>query len=218
MRDTGEWSLADRVPNLAHGATPGPAWGSLQRPPACDMSNFRGASSYYSTVDDLLRFAAARQPAGAATAKPRTSDGHDGRGHGFVAICYRYPVEKVSIVVLGDIETGLFDALKPGLEQIVFDAKAPDLRPPTPGPTVTQVSADFPGSYDLFGNRLTISRDTAGTYQVDAGDGPQPLIPMDERRMFFRMRYATFSVVRAADGVKLDWSEPSGSFSLKKLS
>ena len=217
MTDTGEWSLGDRVPHLAHGATPGADWRSLRRPAPCDMTNLRGAASYYSTVDDLLRFAASRQPAETGSLKPRTSDGHDGRGHGFVALCYRYPVERISIVVLGNVESGLFDSLKSGIETIVFDGAVPKLRPPPQSPQIAQVSPDFPGAYDLFGSRLVISRDTSGTWLIDAGDGAQPAIAVAVDKLFFRMRYATITLVRSADGVKLAWSEPSGAFELRKL-
>ncbi len=217
MTETREWSLHDVVPGLAQGYTPTAAWRSLDRAHPVDMTNFRGAASYCSTVGDLLRFAASRPAAPAGGTKPFTSDGHDGRGHGFICLCYRYPVEKTSIVVAGNIESGVFDSLKAGLEQIAFKRELPALKPPPETPLVKAVSADMFGSYDLFGTRLVLGRDDHGGYFVDAGDGPQPLSPIGEAQMFFRLRYATITFVKDASGAKLKWAEPAGAFELKKL-
>ncbi len=216
MYDTREWSLGDSVDEPAKGYIPGAAWGSLQPAQITEMTNLRGAASYCSTAADLLRFAASR-PGPASGMKPFTSDGHDGRGHGFIATCYRYPVEQTSIVVLGNVESGVFDSLKNGLEQIVFKGEAPTLRPPVQTPLVAFVSPDMLGTYDLFGGKLVLGRTASGDYFADSGDGPIPLAAISETRMFSRTRYATLSFVRGVDGVKISWSEPSGTFDLKKI-
>lgn len=165
-----------------------------------------------------MLFAASR-PGPAAGMKPFTSDGHDGRGHGFVATCYRYPFEQTSIVVLGNIESGLFDSLKTGLERIAFTGETPTRRPPAPAPLVASVSPDMLGTYDLFGTKLVLGRTDSGDYFADAGDGPIPLAPIGETRLYARTRYATLSLlslVKDAAGAKMVWSEPSGTFELKK--
>jgi hypothetical protein len=71
-----------------------------------------------------------------------------------------------------------------------------------------------PGGSDLFDTRLVIGRDSAGAHSVDAGDGPHPLIPIGRNTPFSRRRRAT---VRGAPGAPLQWSEPSGAFTLQRL-
>ena len=218
MSSTVEWSVGETVPNLAKSYLPGVGWASVVRSPSVNMTNYRGAASFCSTADDLLKFAASQQPTTAIAAKAgeHPSIGHDGFGHGYVATCFRYPVEKTSIVVAGNVESGLFNSLKASLERIVFDGSAKPIDLPTSGMTPGAISADLLGSYDLFGSELVLDRDASGNYFVDAGDGPTSLISIGTDTLFSRVRYATLRRQVDAGQVVLGWSEPSGNFTLKK--
>ena len=197
---------------LAPARVPGPGWDTLAAPPPVDLSNWRGAASYASTAEDLLRFAASLEPA-AANPAPRTAIGHDGRGHGYLALCFRYPAERTSIVVLGRVESGVFDDLKRTLEQLVFDGATPrlELAEYRRGPGA--IDPGMLGSYDLYGTPLLVGRDAGGGYFVDAGDGPQPLIAIGANTLFSRLHYAT---LRGAAGAPLDWSEGSARWRLSR--
>ncbi len=218
MKGTAEWKLTDVVPRLAHGYVPGNRWKSLERAIPTDLTNFRGAASFFSTANDLLLFAKSQQPSVPKKSPPpatRDHIGHDGRGHGYMATCYRYPAEQTSIVLLGNIDSGLLDMLRGNLESMVFDGK--DIPPALPGESAESgpIATDMLGTYDLIGTALVLARNPDGSYFVDAGDGPSPLIAIGPDTLYSRLRFATLKRQVEAGQVVLAWSEPSGSFTLK---
>jgi CubicO group peptidase (beta-lactamase class C family) len=230
MRDTHEERTGELVPDRATGYLPGPGYGTLAHPAFLDLSNYAGAGSFYSTVADLhtwarsLRSPAADKPGpGAGAAKdgkaPRRRLGHDGLGHGFMCLVYRYPDEDACLILAGNIESGPFGLLHQDLPAILFGD--PYQKPVKRSSAVALDEASarrFIGHYEIGPGRTLEIRRQDKALLVGAGDGFSMLIPQSKTEYFFRLKYATIRF-EAKDGqvTGLHWLENGMTFWCRKV-
>jgi CubicO group peptidase (beta-lactamase class C family) len=219
MADTGPL-FGGKVARLATGYWVGPEPLSLNPPLPLDFSNWQGAGSFYSTVDDLAKLAGAlpfRPPK--QNSEGRQSAGHDGLGHGYMACCYRFPETDTRIIFAGNIESGLFQPLQADLEKIVFGEP---VKPPDPPKARIAVAPEalrrFEGRYAIGPSRSMLAKVEDGYLGIDAGDGVTPLTPIADGVFFSRLKYATISFVEK-DGeiVRLDWNENGRTFPCERI-
>jgi CubicO group peptidase (beta-lactamase class C family) len=227
MRDTREERPHQLIPDRASGYVPGRGYGTLEHPEYLDLTNYSGAGSFTATVGDLHRWAQSLPLPGEepnlvsakdAKAKRRVF-GHDGLGHGFLCLVYRYPDENACLVCAGNVESGPFDALHRDLPAILFGEpyQKPTLR--SSGVAMAEgVAKRYVGRYEIAPGRVMEVRLDGKELLLGAGDGFQTLIPQSATEFFLRLKYATVRFVRQADQVTgIQWLQDGREFWCKKL-
>lgn len=227
MRDTAEFSLADTAPNKALGYVPGRDLRSLDAPTPDELLNHRGAGSFYSTPNDLMKFARSLPIATADLQSPVGEGeirrlGHDGLGHGYASMCYAYPEQDARLVMMCNIQMGLLSPLQSAFEAMLAGTPLPELPlPPASAAAFDAARAQIvTGNYELFPGTPLIVRLRGDLLEVSAGgDAYAPLTPLGGDRYFMRQRYGvlTFNVVEGHSDSVL-WAEPGGEFNLRRLS
>ncbi|HEY1485296.1 MAG TPA: serine hydrolase domain-containing protein [Micromonosporaceae bacterium] len=222
MNDTLMPDLRDVVPLMASGYVAGPGYGTLRHAAYYNVVNEPGAGAFYSTPSDLLTFARslpieAAEPA-ASGAEPGWV-GHNGLGNGFAAYCYRFPDHDMCLVMMANIETGLFGRLNADLRRMMLGLSAPAPEPP-PAATVLDATRAhvYVGDYDLFpGVPLSVRPGPHGL-EAAAGDAFHPLVPIGGDDFFMRLKYAriAFDVVDG-ESRSATWSQDGTEFSLPRL-
>lgn len=230
MRDTVfGGSPEQRIANRATGFIPGVGWGTIERSPPWDFSNSRGAASYLTSPSDLMRFLrdvplergdVEKAPGAGKGTRFQTKAGHDGFGNGFANLAYSYPGEDTRLVLMGNIQSGLFMSLQKDIRALLMGEAAVGPAVPTTanlGPT--ERWRDFVGDYDLRpGAPMTIRR-SGDHLEVSAGEDFHPLIAVAPDQLFMRLRYAKLSFAPAPTPVtSVEWEEGGSSYALKKLS
>ncbi|WP_395646443.1 serine hydrolase domain-containing protein [Terricaulis sp.] len=218
MRNTGPL-FGPHVRGLSHACTVGADPRSLRTPLPLDLSNWQGAASFYSTADDLARFMDNYPPRALETPPgPRDKFGHDGFGHGYMAMAYRYPESDTIIIVTGNIESGLFQPLQSDLEAIAFGETTSAPSPPLEVPGAAGELTRFAGRYGLGPGRSMEMAVVDGRLAANAGDGFTALWPIAPNRFFSRLRYATLTFVESDGAIaRVDWSEGGGTFPCPRL-
>lgn len=241
MRDTGELEDQDLVPGLATGYNPWLGPQGLGRAFLHSVANGRGPGSLYSTVGDLYKWDRSFQGtlvlSEAAKAQMLSEEkgfgtgihrqwgrlciGHNGVYYGYTGFIERYPAEDVSILYLGNIETGgSIDPLQAALAAIVFNQPYEPAQQyalqATPPP---EALAQYAGRYEVFPGFILTVKEARGHLLLGAGDGFFPLDPQGEDCFFYRLKYATVTFVRDEHGTvnALNWKEGSGTYPCKKL-
>ncbi len=230
LRDTHAEQPGQLVPDRAAGYIPGPGYGTLALPGFTDMTNYAGAGSFYSTVADLHAWAQSLLlPATDKSKRPITPSkdsksgrrrlGHDGLGHGFMCLVYRYPDEDACLILAGNIESGPFGALHQDLPAILFGEpyRKPVVRQ-SAVPLDPASARKFAGRYEIGPGGVLEVRLRDQTLEVSAGDGFEMVIPQSKTEFFFRLKYATLRFVAKGDQVEgLQWLENGAEFWCKKL-
>lgn len=230
MRDTMfGGSPGEPMPGRATGYIPGPGWGSIQKSRPWDFSNSRGAASFFTSPADLALFLRTLPlepgdvedaPGAGNDLKFRKIVGHDGFGNGFANLAYAFPGEDTRLVLLGNIQSGLFMSLKKDMRKLLAgEAVDPPLVRRTPELPPIERWRDFVGSYDLRPGAPLMIRRSGDRLEVSAGEDFHPLIAITPDSFFMRLRYAKMSFPTApAPVTSMTWEEGGGSFTLKKLS
>ncbi len=216
---------------VAKGHVAGIGFGTLAPPEPIEVLNHRGAGSFCSTPNDLLRYARSLPLAPADLQRPlqtredgttaRRVLGHDGLGNGFSNLCFRFPEQDACLVMSCNIETPIFGPLHDHLEQFLFgEAVTP---PPIPAQTAAPFDAGraalFVGQYELFpGTPLIIRRETWGLSVSAGGDSFLPLTPVGSDRYLMRQKYAYLDF-KVVDGrtESVTWTENGSPFVLRRL-
>jgi hypothetical protein len=202
----------------------------LRRAPFYNVVNEQGAGSFYTTPTDLLAFCRALplEPPDAAAAappvsaegewRPPASIGHNGLGNGFASYCYRFPEQDACLVMLANIETGLFGRLDDDLTHMLFDQP---VSPPPAGPPAVPfdpaAAALVVGDYDFLpGAPLTV-RATSEGLELSAGGGFHPLIPIDDDRYFLRLKFAEVAFRPGGPDPSLQWSQDGQTYTLRRI-
>jgi CubicO group peptidase (beta-lactamase class C family) len=212
----------------ATGYVPGPGWRTIRRAEAWDFSNSRGAASYYTSPADLMRFLRAvplergdvvNAEGAVESGRFGRITGHDGFGNGFANLAYSYPGEDTRLVLLGNIQSGLFMSLKKDMRALLAEQtivpptvdEAPELGP-------SQRWSDYVGTYDLRPGAPLIVRRSGEHLEVSAGEEFHPIVAVGPNRFFMRLRYAMMSFPAAPAPVdSIRWDEGGRGFTLKKL-
>jgi CubicO group peptidase (beta-lactamase class C family) len=233
MLDSGVFRDQDLIERLATGYCPWPGPDGLGRAPYAAASNTWGPGAIYATAPDLARWsralsgdavlsAGARQAMLAPTPDGRGLGvsvyarfgrrcvGHDGVYFGYTASFEWYPDDELTVVYLGNIETGSLRVIRPALPAIVFGEPYPPA-PARPEPAVVAPGAldAFAGVYRVFpGLDLRVKR-IGGALVLGAGDGYFLLDPVGADRFYYRLKYTSVSFERDAAGqvAALIWEE-----------
>jgi len=214
-------------PNAA-GHVPGAAGSSVIRLTANEAVEI-GSGTAYSDVGDLLSWLRAvdanpsfkagrwRYPYGwgKRNYSGRALIEQSGIVEGFNAHIALYPGDHLCAVLLGNIQSGLFNRVPQDLEKVLFGGET------TQPPAVIPVELsgrdlqDFAGEYasDAIPYHQTlVVRD--GTLYMRWGQFPFPraLAPAGKDEFFFRYEYATVRFGRASSGkvVSMSWQWPDG--------
>jgi CubicO group peptidase (beta-lactamase class C family) len=213
----------------ATGYIPGPGWGTIRKSPPWDYSNSRGAASFYTSASDLMRFLQTvplepsdveKAAGGEKSTRFRTKAGHDGFGNGFANLAYAYRGEDTRLVLMGNIQSGLFMSLQKDMRALLAGER---VTPPTVMRTAelgpTERWREFVGNYELRPGAPLIIRRAGDHLEVSAGEDFHPLICVAPDRFFMRLRYASLGFPPAPARVDaVQWEEGGGGFTLKKLS
>lgn len=229
MRDTAfGGSPGQPMRDRATGYIPAPGWGTIRKSPPWDFSNSRGAASWFTSPSDLMLFLRTLplEPADVDDAPGSKGDthflkrvGHDGFGNGFANLAYSYPGEDTRLVLMGNIQSGLFMSLQKDMRALLAgEAASPPVVAKTPELGPSKRWSQFVGSYELRpGAPMTIRR-SGDHLEVSAGEDFHPLICVAPGRFFMRLRYARLSFPPAPAPVDaVHWEEGGGGFTLKKL-
>ncbi len=144
MKNSGEYQYKKIIRNLATGYDPSGFTGLVHAPHSSDVIH-RGSGSLYSTVEDLHKWLKVglqtNKVLNASSRKKMLANqrnaygygisvykvfgmrvyGHDGRMPGYIADVMHYIENDISIIFLGNIQTGVGDFLRRDLAAIVFD-------------------------------------------------------------------------------------------------
>ena len=139
--------------------------------------------------------------------------GHDGRINGYIADFLHYQEPDVSIIITGNIQTGVADFLRRDLAAIAFD-KDYTSRAKTGVPETDPIrrSADISGTYAFGPNfNVYVTRDS-GRFMARANEGgSSELVLLKNGRYFSRTLYAHIEFVRDADQItKMIWINNDG--------
>ncbi len=240
MRSTGELDEQEVIPKLSTGYNP---WiGALRLGPSAPHSdsNGIGSGSLYSTVDDLYRWD--RAFAGTSilseeSKKQMLSDAlgvdvekvfdrtlvtHNGVYYGYTGFVERYVEDDVSIIYLGNVETGAsVTPLETALRAIVFSKpySAPEI-PVVSDRIVVEHPDDYVGVYNVFpGLDLTVTRKGADLL-LGAGDGYWPLEPQSDGTFFYRLKFSVVEFMRDQFGKAraLKWTQDGHTFDCRRIS
>lgn len=219
--NTGE-VLARRASGYARTAT------GLANAPYLDMRHPYSAGSLYSTVEDLLKWeqtldtdrllpAAARtamftpfkdnyaygwivRPASAETLG-RVRIAHGGGINGFASMIVRVPEDKLTVVVLSNVQQGESSRIAADLLAIVLGQPYQIPTERTVATIDTKVYADYVGEYQLSPTfSLTVTRDGGRLLTQATSQGVNEVLPESETRFFLRGVDAQLTFVRGDDG------------------
>ena len=154
---------------------------------------------------------------------PRRSFGHDGVTSGYNGFVTFFPDEKLSVVYLGNIESGALGELQTNLPSIAFggEFKVPKIREPAKKP-VTADFQKFVGRYEVFpGFYLDVKFDRETLSLRGPLGAFIALTPLSENEFFYRHLYAKVTFVKDENQkiARLDWTDASGgTYPCKKIS
>jgi CubicO group peptidase (beta-lactamase class C family) len=154
---------------------------------------------------------------------PRRAFGHDGITSGYNGFVTYFPDEKLSVVYLGNIESGALGALQTNLPAIARgnEFNVPQKREFVKMPVTTGFQ-DYVGRYEVFpGFYLDVKLEN----ETLSLRGPMgafiALTPVSENEFFYRHLYARVTFVKDENQkvARLDWTDASGStYPCKKIS
>ena len=140
--------------------------------------------------------------------------GHDGRLNGYIADYLHYQEPDVSIIITGNIQTGVADFLRRDLAAIVFgEAYTSRAKTGVPESDPLRKMADISGIYAFGPNfKVYVTKDE-GRYLARANEGgSSELVLLEDGRYFSRTLYAHIQFVRDEAGriTKMLWINNDG--------
>jgi len=236
MKRTGHPLDPVLVPNLAVGYDPAGA-NSVKKAPLLSTEVLKGSGSLYSTVEDMwiwIQSLRDRSFLAKASYEQMFSDygngyglgisvynsfendvfGHDGRISGFIADYLHYENADRTVIVLGNIQTGVADFFRRDLAAILFQADwtLPDQRGKPIALGLDELQR-YTGTY-AFGPQFNVYVELReGTLQARANQGGYAeLIPLEDGRFFTRTLYAYMRFTEDEQGriIRLEWMNNDG--------
>lgn len=229
LKHTGVFPEEQIVPDRAAGYEPGPGDRGLRNARAYDRSLKRGSGALWSTADDLLRYeqslygneilgeSARRQLFTAHYPSDRYGYGwtvdaflgrqriaHDGKAPGYIAEVIRFPEERLSIIFVGNIYSGLTNVFARDLSRLMFGLRPTTSSPLPSRPVDTAVLDQYVGEYrfpspSLLSFKVVRAGDHLEAFFGTAGGGHY-LTAESESHFFLRSRYDRLSFVREPEG------------------
>ena len=140
--------------------------------------------------------------------------GHDGRIAGYIADYLHYKEDDVSVIITGNIQTGVADFLRRDIAAIIFNQEyqtsAKNVPPATDYPPNVK---NIPGAYS-FGPSFTVYVEFVdGRLQARANQGAySELVPLQDGRFFNRTLYAYIKFEEDENGTitKMIWENNDG--------
>ena len=118
--------------------------------------------------------------------------GHDGRINGYIADYLHYQEPDISIIITGNIQTGVADFLRRDLAAIVFDkAYTSRAKSGMPETDPKRKKVDISGTYAFGPNFKVYVSQNEGRYMARANEGgSSELVLLEDGRYFSRTLYA----------------------------
>ncbi len=199
-------------------------------------AGWNGPGSLYSTVDDLytwlkavggdrlFKFSALEYPYGWGkrnySGKPLVEQ--SGQLEGYTAHMALYPEQKIYIVFLNNIESGLFSRVPKDLEAVLFGGKPSSPPDPAQVPAEKNSIAEFAGAYSTKEYPVPLKfevKDASLFMHWGAVPFLRPLVTTGKDQFFARAEYGSYEFVRDASGrvsgVSAKW-DGGGSLELKR--
>ncbi len=140
--------------------------------------------------------------------------GHDGRINGFIADYLHYLEEDLSIIILGNIQTGVADFFRRDIAAIIFgEAYAISAKSDLPAKRSTISPETLVGTYGFGPNFKVYVEIIDGRIQARANEGGySELIPLQDGRFFSRTLYAYITFVENENTSihKMIWTNNDG--------
>ena len=243
MRQSGVLRPQVGVPKLATGYCPFPGVDQLGPAPWVSVRSSWGPGAVYSTVDDLVKWSialgtnrvlteASLKEMLTATADARglglgltplygrPKAGHDGVYYGFNASFDRFLDDGLTVVYLGNIETGALNQVRSTLLAIATGHPPESVKPRPPPLAHWDIRPkDYVGRYEVFpGFHLTV-RSRRDAVLLGAGEGDFLLEPIARDTFDYRLKYATVAFQRDGAGrvVGLTWQEGEQTFKCRRM-
>jgi len=234
MKHTGVMCAEWPVSNHAVGYIAG--LGTDVEPLPFNEAGWNGPGSLYSTADDLytwlkavdadrlFKFSALKYPYGWGkrnySGKPLVEQ--SGQLEGYTAHMALYPEQKIYLVFLSNIESGLFSRVPKDLEAVLFGGKPSSPPDPAQVPAAKNSLAEFAGAYSTkeFPVPLRFEVQDSNLF-MHWGAVPflRPLMAIGKDQFFARAEYGSYVFIREAggkiSGVKAKW-DGGGSLELKR--
>ncbi len=214
MNSTGDYFDQDVVNNLAAGYDPS-GYDGVKRPDFTSDVFVRGSGSLYSTTGDIALWIDALDKGGILKEESRRKlftnhrnnygygvsvyksldrnvFGHDGRISGYIADYLHYREDGISVIILGNIQTGVSDFFRSDIASIIFGktyrSRAKSVAPKGSYPANVKSLA---GQY-RFSPGLTVYLDVFdGKLNARANEGSySELVPLVDGRYFSRVLYS----------------------------
>jgi len=140
--------------------------------------------------------------------------GHDGRVNGYIADYLYYKQSDVSIIILGNIQTGVADFFRSDIAAIAFGRKYKS-RAKTASPKIEGEINSGPilGTYAFGPNFKVYVEQFDGSIQARANEGSySELVPLEDGRFFSRTLYAYIDFQEDESGsiAKMLWINNDG--------
>jgi CubicO group peptidase (beta-lactamase class C family) len=236
MNSTGHHKGSDVVPNLAVGYDP-LDYEIVKISEYLDPELLKGSGSLYSTVYDMQIWINSIKNKSLLTKESydkflynygnnygfgislyKSFDqevfGHDGRVNGYIADYLYYKDSGISIIILGNIQTGVADFFRRDIAAIVFDkefkSRAKTILPEKE--IITNKKAIL-GAYSFGPNFKVYVEEIDGYIQARANEGgSSELVLLKDGRFFNRTLYSYIDFVRDKDGKvnKMIWTNNDG--------
>jgi CubicO group peptidase (beta-lactamase class C family) len=216
---------------------------SLVNAPFEDMSNETGYGSLVSTAEDLLKWEEAWNNDNVLTKENwkamfsdyghqygygvsihqlfhRTVIGHDGEVAGFNTALHSIPEEKLCVIYLANIESGVLTVIQDDLIALALNEsyKIPARRPLSVT-VAPEILKSYVGTYEVFPGLVLETSLENGTLSLN-GNGSEfvALTPLSPTRFYYRHLYAEITFQKdASDQVTgLVWKTSSGEYPAKK--
>jgi CubicO group peptidase (beta-lactamase class C family) len=236
MRDSGSFCSESKTSNLAVGYVTGTGIGTIEALPFNEFVQM-GSGSVYSTAPDLHKWLKAvnenrlfqidklRYPYGWGV---REYTGNklieqSGLVEGFNAYIALYAPEKLYVIFLSNVQSGLFNRVARDLKAVAFGGEfsRPNALSRSEIPRIN--SADYAGAYrtpDISVPLNVVQKN--GNLYLQWGNYPflRSLTPVAKDKFYYRAEYAEIIFERGDDGriEKIKWqSSPTDSFYLTKV-
>ncbi|NNE98407.1 MAG: beta-lactamase family protein [Pyrinomonadaceae bacterium] len=215
LNSTGDYFDNRVIKNLAVGYDP-KGYDGLLRPDYTNDVFVRGSGSIYSTVNDLSRWIDALRKGRILSKRSRQKlftnhisnygygisvyksfgkevFGHDGRISGYIADYLHYNDDEISVVILGNIQTGVADFFRRDIAAIIFGkeykSRAKTIPPRTTYPANYR---SLVGKYQFGPNFFVFLELFDGVLKARANEGSySELVPLETGLYFSRTLYSS---------------------------
>lgn len=236
MTATGHNKINEVIPNLAVGYDP-LDYDRVKITDLLDPELLKGSGSLYSTITDLNKWINSIKNKSLLTKESydkflnnygnnygfgislyksfeQEVYGHDGRVNGYIADYLHYDESDISIVILGNIQTGVADFFRRDIAAILFD-KDYKSRAKTipPEKEIITNKEKILGTYSFGPNFKVYVEELEGTVQARANEGGySQLILLQDKRFFSRTLYSYIEFIEDDQGkiIKMRWTNNDG--------